>query len=265
MKRRSRSENMRKFFCHSIARLIIKHGWQVFGEFTRCAKVCGLFFLDCAFWMLIGWADKLRSRGYLALFVWHLRGVGGGGSIIFEGLYTGWNINIASCSGSTIVAGKISTKYNKYMMISRHSDKFKECFELLYFLIRYTRRGHSLSLTGESCLSQVCFIIKRKRKQAWLEKFVVHLSGTMRHSKVISRSGLPSWLDPRRSSRTGSWCKTCGFIWRLCLSEETSLNNCLRSVKSNKKEEERLDQELSIWFLARVKFDLDTLEKILTL
>ena len=30
---------------------------------TRCAKVCGLFFLDCAFRMLIGWAGKLRSRG----------------------------------------------------------------------------------------------------------------------------------------------------------------------------------------------------------
>ena len=29
----------------------------------RCAKVCGLLFLDCAFWMLIGWAGKLGSRG----------------------------------------------------------------------------------------------------------------------------------------------------------------------------------------------------------
>ena len=32
-------------------------------KFTRCAKVCGLFFLDCAFQALIGWADKHRSRG----------------------------------------------------------------------------------------------------------------------------------------------------------------------------------------------------------
>ena len=31
-------------------------------KFTRCAKVCGLFFLDCAFQMLICWADKLPSQ-----------------------------------------------------------------------------------------------------------------------------------------------------------------------------------------------------------
>ena len=32
-------------------------------KFMRCAKVHGLFFLDCSFRMLIGWADKLQSRG----------------------------------------------------------------------------------------------------------------------------------------------------------------------------------------------------------
>ena len=42
-----------------------------FEKFTRCAKVCGLFFLDCAFRMLIGWADKLWSRGWLHLDVLH--------------------------------------------------------------------------------------------------------------------------------------------------------------------------------------------------
>ena len=40
-----------------------------FEKFTRCAKVCGLFFLDCAFWMLIGWADKLCSYTINWLFV----------------------------------------------------------------------------------------------------------------------------------------------------------------------------------------------------
>ena len=28
-------------------------------KITRCAKVHGLFFLDCVFWVLIGWAGKL--------------------------------------------------------------------------------------------------------------------------------------------------------------------------------------------------------------
>ena len=33
-----------------------------FEKFTRCAKVCGLSFLDCALRVLIGWAGKLWSR-----------------------------------------------------------------------------------------------------------------------------------------------------------------------------------------------------------
>ena len=45
---------------------------------TRCAKVCGLLFLDCAFGMLIGWARKSRSHGterefvflHFSTFVW---------------------------------------------------------------------------------------------------------------------------------------------------------------------------------------------------
>ena len=46
------------------------------GKFTRCAKVHGLFFLDCAFRALIGWAGKLRSRGWILhvlaqLLQWH--------------------------------------------------------------------------------------------------------------------------------------------------------------------------------------------------
>ena len=38
--------------------MIIKHG-RFFERFTRCAKVMWAFFLDCAFQMLIGWADTL--------------------------------------------------------------------------------------------------------------------------------------------------------------------------------------------------------------
>ena len=42
--------------------MILKHDGHIFLEkFTRCAKVCGLFSLDCASWMLIGWANKLQS------------------------------------------------------------------------------------------------------------------------------------------------------------------------------------------------------------
>ena len=44
--------------------MIIKHGGH---SLTRCAKVCGLHFLDCAFRALIGWAGELRSRGYYIL------------------------------------------------------------------------------------------------------------------------------------------------------------------------------------------------------
>ena len=32
---------------------------------TRCVKVYGLFFLDCTSLVLIGWAGKLQSYGYI--------------------------------------------------------------------------------------------------------------------------------------------------------------------------------------------------------
>ena len=35
----------------------------LFEKFLRCAKASGLSFLDCAFWVLIGWAHKLWSHG----------------------------------------------------------------------------------------------------------------------------------------------------------------------------------------------------------
>ena len=42
-----------------ITRLYDYQTWQTFFEkFKRCAKVCGLFILDCAFWLLIGWASN---------------------------------------------------------------------------------------------------------------------------------------------------------------------------------------------------------------
>ena len=50
--------------------MIIKHGGH---SLTKCAKVCGLHFLDCAFGALIGWAGELRSRGYYILEKQNLR------------------------------------------------------------------------------------------------------------------------------------------------------------------------------------------------
>ena len=48
-----------------ITKLYDYQTWRtLFEKFARCAKVYGLFFLDCAFRMLIGWADELRSRRY---------------------------------------------------------------------------------------------------------------------------------------------------------------------------------------------------------
>ena len=43
---------------------------KCFEKFTRCAKVCGLYFLDCAFWALIGWAGKLWSHGWCTVNLW---------------------------------------------------------------------------------------------------------------------------------------------------------------------------------------------------
>ena len=46
--------------------MIIKHGFVgtfFFGELHEVRKGLWFFFLHCAFWMLIGWANKLRSRG----------------------------------------------------------------------------------------------------------------------------------------------------------------------------------------------------------
>ena len=40
---------------------------------------------------------------------------------------------MASCSKSTIVAVKISMKYNKYKVV--HHDKLKKCFELDQWIV----------------------------------------------------------------------------------------------------------------------------------
>ena len=64
---RSRSENVRKvcwFYSQKNKIVWLSNMADTFVEkFMRCTKVCGLFFLDCAFQTLIGWAGKLRSHG----------------------------------------------------------------------------------------------------------------------------------------------------------------------------------------------------------
>ena len=57
-----------EMFAYSIVKITRFYDYQTwlthfFEKCTRCAKVCGLFFLDFAFRTLIGWADKLRSHG----------------------------------------------------------------------------------------------------------------------------------------------------------------------------------------------------------
>ena len=54
--------------------MIIKHGGHIFGEIHEVRKGLWASFLDCAFGMLIGWADKFqiiwvirRSRTILTL------------------------------------------------------------------------------------------------------------------------------------------------------------------------------------------------------
>lgn len=57
-----------------------------------------------------------------------IRGWGWGGD------YTLWlkhrRVRIASCSNTAIVSGEISTTYNKYQIILRHTNKFIECFTI---------------------------------------------------------------------------------------------------------------------------------------
>ena len=67
-KRRARNKNMRTFclfYDHNNKILWLSNMADTFlGKFTRCAKVCGLFSSSwLCFRMLIGWADKLWSRG----------------------------------------------------------------------------------------------------------------------------------------------------------------------------------------------------------
>ena len=47
-------------FCSQNNKIVLSNmAGTSFRKITRCAKVCGLFFLDCAVWVLIGWAGKL--------------------------------------------------------------------------------------------------------------------------------------------------------------------------------------------------------------
>ena len=54
--------------------MIIKYGRYIFGEIHEVRKGLWALFFDCAFWMLIGWASKLRAHGYekheTLLFAW---------------------------------------------------------------------------------------------------------------------------------------------------------------------------------------------------
>ena len=67
-KRRSCRESMLTvcLFCsHSNKIISLSHMTDMlFEKFLRCTKPCGYFLLDCAFRVLIGWEDKLRSRGF---------------------------------------------------------------------------------------------------------------------------------------------------------------------------------------------------------
>ena len=67
---RARNATVRIFemFVYSIIKITRLYDYQTwlthfFEKFERCAKVCGLFFLDCALQMLIDWAEKLRLHG----------------------------------------------------------------------------------------------------------------------------------------------------------------------------------------------------------
>ena len=69
-KHRSRSENKWKlclFYSQTNQIVWLSNVADTFLEkFTRCAKVCGLLLLDCAFGMLIGWARKSRLHGIIS-------------------------------------------------------------------------------------------------------------------------------------------------------------------------------------------------------
>ena len=68
--------------------MIIKHGRHIFGEIHEVRKGTWAFFLDCSFRMLIGWADKLQSRGsnerFTAKFCYSISSVR---SILFRTLH----------------------------------------------------------------------------------------------------------------------------------------------------------------------------------
>ena len=70
-KPRSHSESMREvclLYSRNNKIVWLSNMADTFTRFTRCTKVCGLFLLNCAFRILIGWAGKLRSRGKYAVY-----------------------------------------------------------------------------------------------------------------------------------------------------------------------------------------------------
>ena len=84
---RSRNADHAARICEKFVYSIVKktrlydyQTWQThyFEEFTGCAKFSGAFFSDCVFRVLIGCADKHRSRGWQWKVDFFLGGEGGG-------------------------------------------------------------------------------------------------------------------------------------------------------------------------------------------
>ena len=108
---------------------------HLFKKLTRCAKACGLFFLDFAFRVLIGWEAKLQSRGTtLRRLLRHnaknakrkpkkaiCGGKGEGGDLNFESL--GNNYNGLSFAVDSKIARVKSLNYIYFYLISASPQK----------------------------------------------------------------------------------------------------------------------------------------------
>ena len=65
MECRPSSKNVWKFCLFYVQNNKDYQTWptHLFEKLVKCAKACGFFFLDCALWVLIGWAGTLWSQG----------------------------------------------------------------------------------------------------------------------------------------------------------------------------------------------------------
>ena len=103
--------------CERFVYSIVKTTWFYDYLRTRGTKVCGLFFLDCAFRVLIGWAGKFRSRGWLCLFVC-LSVCLSVSSAVFEGYYTPPISKRRSASRTVWLGGKYQHPHIKWIAYS---------------------------------------------------------------------------------------------------------------------------------------------------